>query len=88
MLRRLVVRQTDAVQAAWLKVCRKLGKAGLPRVPHEGAMDYADRIAVVRPDLAGDLYDIAARYASLRYGGEAEKDGLTAFRNAVRAFKT
>jgi transglutaminase-like putative cysteine protease len=87
MLRRLVVRQTDAVQAVWLKICRKLGKAGLPRAPHEGAMDYADRIAAVRPDLAADIYDIAARYASLRYGGESEKDGLAAFRNAVRAFK-
>ena len=87
MLRRLVVRQTDAVQAAWLKICRKLGKAGWPRAPHEGAMDYADRIAAARPDLAADIYDIAARYASLRYGGEPEKDGLAAFRNAVRAFK-
>ncbi|MFZ2160756.1 MAG: DUF3488 and transglutaminase-like domain-containing protein [Sideroxyarcus sp.] len=87
MLRRLVVRQTDAVQAAWLKVCRKLGKAGLPRAPHEGAMDYADRIAAARPDLAADIYDIAARYASLRYGGESKKDGLAAFRIAVRAFK-
>ena len=87
MLRRLVVRQTDAVQAAWLKACRKLEKGGLPRAPHEGAMDYADRIAAARPDLAEDIYDIAARYASLRYGGEPEKDGLAAFRNAVRAFK-
>jgi transglutaminase-like putative cysteine protease len=87
MLRRLVVRQTDAVQAAWLKACRKLEKGGLPRAPHEGARDYADRIAVARPDLAKDIHDIAARYASLRYGGEAEKDGLAAFRNAVRAFK-
>ncbi|MBI5891242.1 MAG: DUF3488 domain-containing transglutaminase family protein [Nitrosomonadales bacterium] len=87
MLRRLVVRQTDAVQATWLKVCRKLAKAGLPRAAHEGAMDYADRIAAVRPDLAEDLYDIAARYASLRYGGETETEGLADFKNAVRAFK-
>jgi transglutaminase-like putative cysteine protease len=87
MLRRLVVKQTDAVQAAWLKVCRKLEKAGLPRAPHEGAMDYADRIAAIRPDLAEDIYDIAARYASLRYGGEPEKDGLAAFKNAARMFK-
>jgi hypothetical protein len=87
MLRRLVARQSDAVQAAWLKACRKLEKAGLPRAPYEGAMDYADRIAAVRPDLAADIYDIAARYASLRYGGEPEKDGLLAFKNAVRAFK-
>lgn len=87
MLRRLSTRQRDAVQAAWLKACRKLEKAGLPRAPHEGPMDYADRIATVHPELAEDIYDLAARYASLRYGGEAEKDGLPAFRNAVHAFK-
>jgi hypothetical protein len=87
MLRRLTTHQTDAIQAIWLKVCRKLEKAGLPRAPHEGAMDYADRIAAARPDLAADLYDIAARYASLRYGGETEKDGLPAFKDAARMFK-
>jgi transglutaminase-like putative cysteine protease len=87
MLRRLASHHTDAVQALWLKACRKLEKAGLPRAPHEGAMDYADRIAAARPDLAADIYDIAARYASLRYGGESEKDALSAFRNAVRMFK-
>jgi transglutaminase-like putative cysteine protease len=87
MLRRLTARQTDAVQAIWLKACRKLEKAGLPRAPHEGAMDFADRIAAIRPDLAADIYDIAARYASLRYGGEADKGALPAFKDAVRMFK-
>ncbi|MFH2140305.1 MAG: transglutaminaseTgpA domain-containing protein, partial [Pseudomonadota bacterium] len=87
LLRRLVVRQTDPVQAVWLKLCRKLAKAGLPRTPHEGPMDYANRIAAIHPDLAEDFYDIAARYASLRYGGEAESEGLAAFKDAVRAFK-
>ncbi len=87
MLRRLMVRQNDAVQVAWLRVCRKLAKAGLPRAPHEGAMDYAERIVVARPELSEDIYDLAARYASLRYGGEDEKDGLPAFKDAVRAFK-
>jgi len=38
-------------------------------------------------DLAEDVFDIAARYASLRYGGETEREGLAAFRDAVRAFK-
>ncbi|ADE12451.1 transglutaminase TgpA family protein [Sideroxydans lithotrophicus] len=87
MLRRLTAHQIDAVQAAWLKVCRKLGKAGLPRAPHEGAMDYAARIAAMRPDIAEGIRDIAARYASLRYGGETEQEVLAAFRTAVRAFK-
>lgn len=87
MLRRLSTRQHDAVQAAWLKACRKLAKAGLPRAPHEGAMDYAARVAAARPELEEDIYDLAARYASLRYGGESEQEGLAAFKAAVRAFK-
>ncbi|MDD2699966.1 MAG: DUF3488 and transglutaminase-like domain-containing protein [Sideroxydans sp.] len=88
MLRRLVVRQTDPVQLLWLRACRKLERhAGLPREPHEGPMDYANRIAAIHPDLAEDFHDIAARYASLRYGGEAESEGLAAFKDAVRAFK-
>ncbi len=87
MLRRLAVRKKDAVQAAWLKACRKLEKAGLPRTPHEGAMDYAERISAIRPDLASEIRNLAVRYASLRYGGEPEETGLPAFKDAVRMFK-
>src|SRR5512135_102371 len=87
MLRRLTTRQRDAVQAAWLKVCRKLEKAGLPRAPSEGAMDYASRITAARPELAQGITDLAARYVALRYGGEAENEGLPAFKDAVRSFK-
>jgi hypothetical protein len=87
MLRRLSARSTDAVQTIWLRVCRKLEKAGLPRAPHEGAMDYAARIAAARPELADPIHDIAVRYAALRYGGEKEKEALPAFKDAVRAFK-
>jgi hypothetical protein len=87
MLRRLIVRQNDPVQAAWLKVCRKLEKAGLPRAPHEGAQDYAARISTARPELTEYIHDIADRYASLRYGGESAEEALTAFKDAVRVFK-
>ncbi len=68
MLRHLLARQPDKVQAAWLKLCRKLAKAGLPRATHEGAQDYAGRIAAARPELADAMHDLAARYNTLRYG--------------------
>ena len=68
MLRHLYTRQPDKVQAAWLKLCRKLAKAGLPRAAHEGAQDYAARVAAVRPDLGRSIIDLAARYSTLRYG--------------------
>ncbi len=68
MLRHLFARRPDKVQAAWLKLCRKLAKAGLPRAAHEGAQDYAARIATARPDLAEDIRALAANYTALRYG--------------------
>ena len=67
MLRHLFARRPDKVQAAWLKLCRRLAKAGLPRAAHEGAQDYAARVAAARPDLAETMHDLAARYMSLRY---------------------
>ncbi len=68
LLRHLFVRQPDKVQVAWLKLCRKLAKAGLPRSAHEGALDYANRIAIARPQLAHKIRDLARRYSALRYG--------------------
>ena len=68
MLRHLFVRQTDRVQSAWLKLCRKLADAGLPRAAYEGARDYAARVAETRADLADAIHDLAARYIALRYG--------------------
>jgi len=68
MLRHLFARQPDKVQATWLRLCRKLAKAGLPRAAHEGAQDYAARVATARPELADPIHDLAARYTALRYG--------------------
>ena len=87
LLRRLVVRQRDPVQAAWLKLCRRLGKAGLPRAPHEGPLDYAARVAQARPDLAEPMHELAARYVALRYQARDDRLSRQAFRRAATAFK-
>lgn len=87
LLRRLVVRQNDPVQAAWLKVCKKLAKAGLARAPHEGPEDYAARVIAARPHLASSMYDISKRYTDLRYAGTNDEGALRAFKDAVSNFK-
>lgn len=87
LLRRLVVRSRDPVQAAWLKLCRKLGQAGLPRASHEGPLDYADRVAQARPDLAGRMRELAERYVALRYRAQDDSPSRQAFRRAVAAFR-
>lgn len=72
MLRHLLKREPDKTQAAWLKLCRKLGRTGLPRAAHEGANDYAIRVAAARPELASAIRDLAARYIALRYGTDSD----------------
>jgi transglutaminase-like putative cysteine protease len=88
MLRHLFAQRPDKVQAAWLKLCRRLAKAGLPRAPHEGAQDYAERIAAARPDLADTIRDLAARYSALRYGGERDEQARNEFLLRAATFRT
>ncbi len=87
MLRRLVVRQSDPVQAIWLKLCRRLEKTGLPRLPHEGPQDYAARVGLARPELADTMHDLAARYIALRYQSAHDDAARYAFKRAVASFK-
>ncbi len=68
MLRKLYVSSTDKTQLAWLRLCKKFAKIGLPRAAHEAAHDYAARIATARPELAAAIHDLAERYSALRYG--------------------
>ena len=88
MLRHLIARRQDKVQAAWLKLCRKLAKAGLPRAAHEGAQDYAARIAAARPELAIVIHDLAARYSALRYGAVQDELAQREFLQRAAALKT
>jgi hypothetical protein len=87
MLRRLTLRNADAVQAAWLKFCRKLARKGIVRSAHEGPQDFAARAAKIRPQLAPAIADITASYVMLRYDHSADSDALNALRRKIRAFK-
>ncbi|MFZ3019383.1 MAG: DUF3488 and transglutaminase-like domain-containing protein [Gallionella sp.] len=87
MLRHLYTQRPDKVQAAWLRLCSRLAKAGLPRAPHEGAQDYAARVAAARPDLAEAFRDLAARYSALRYGGERDEQARQTFLQRAATFK-
>ena len=87
MLRRLRLRDTDAVQALYLKFCKKLAKAGIARAPHEGAQDFAGRATQLRPRNAAVIADITAQYIALRYQKNHDAQSLQAFKHAVRSFK-
>ncbi|MFA6922212.1 MAG: DUF3488 and DUF4129 domain-containing transglutaminase family protein [Gallionella sp.] len=87
MLRHLIKREPDKIVAAWLKLCRKLAGAGLPRAPHEGPQDFALRVACARPDLAGEITGLAARYSALRYGALQDEHARQEFIRAAAKFQ-
>ena len=86
MLRHLYTRRPDKVQAAWLRLCRRLARAGLPRAAHEGALDYAARVATARPELAGTIFDLATRYSALRYGKVQDEQAQSEFIRLIAIF--
>jgi protein-glutamine gamma-glutamyltransferase len=80
----LIPPRRDALGRAYLKLCAKLARAGLARAAHEGPLDFAERIARERADLAGELRQICSRYAGLRFGRAAPADEVRSLARAVR----
>jgi transglutaminase-like putative cysteine protease len=80
-------RPRDRLARAYARLCRKLARAGLKRDIDEGPLDYADRIAKRRPDLAPRAQPLLTRYAHLRYGpmsGAALIAAIAVFERMVR----
>jgi protein-glutamine gamma-glutamyltransferase len=72
---------------AYSRLCAKLAAVGLPRLSHEGAEDYAVRIARSRPDLGPAVTALCRQYSSLRYAAAAAPPAVDQFDAAVRAFR-
>jgi transglutaminase-like putative cysteine protease len=76
----------DALARAYLRLCRKLERAGTKRAPHQGPLSFADTVCERRPDLAHAVRTLLARYAQLRYGPPAPERSaaqVEEFRRAV-----
>jgi transglutaminase-like putative cysteine protease len=66
-------RRHDRARGQWQRLCARLARAGLPRLPHEGPLAYTERAAARWPRFGGSLRTIGEDYASLRYGPIAER---------------
>jgi protein-glutamine gamma-glutamyltransferase len=70
------------------KFCRRLEREGLAREPHEGPLDFAARVALLRPGLAERVGRITRLYTALRYEPTEADPVLTArLKREVRAFR-
>lgn len=61
-------RRRDPVQHAWQIVCARLARHGIRRAEWEGPVDFAERVAREKPELAALAATAAGHYADLRYG--------------------
>lgn len=73
----------DRVAILWNALCRRLARAGLPRSPSEGPIDYATRAATRWPAFAPAFAVIGDSYAMLRYGRGASTPEARAAREAT-----
>lgn len=84
------VRERDPVERAWARFCKRLARAGAPRAPHEGPLDYGRRAA---RELGGastkpaPIEAVAELYARLRYGPKPDKVRVRQFAQLVRDFQ-
>ncbi len=76
----------DPVQQLYLRFCRKLARVGLAREPHEGPLDFAQRVSLARPELKNSIQRITDLYIRLRYREQTHDSLLPSLRLAVRRF--
>jgi hypothetical protein len=72
---------------AYSRLCGKLAAVGMPRLAHEGAEDYAARVAQRRPDLGPAVTALCRHYSILRYAAAPARITVGQFDAAVRAFR-
>lgn len=74
-------RKQERALVLWDDLNRRIARAGLPRLPHEGPMAYATRAATRWPEFAIAFAAIGESFASLRYGAVTaprEREALVA----------
>jgi transglutaminase-like putative cysteine protease len=77
----------EPLRRAYLRLCAKLAAVGIPPLAHEGAEDYAARVARQRPDLGSAVIALCALYSTLRYGASPDRITVRQFEATVRAFR-
>jgi len=76
----------DLVQQIYSQFCEKLGRAGLPRTPAQGPIDYTQFVIEARHDLEERVREIIDLYILLRYDWGGNEETLKEFKSLVRQF--
>jgi cbb3-type cytochrome oxidase subunit 3 len=85
--RRAKRQRADKVHNLYLKLCKKLSKAGYIRPLHTGPWDYLKLIRKENPRLAAKLKPIILIYIALRYRAERSSDSFRRLQYLVRSLR-
>ncbi len=77
----------EPVVAAYDRFCEKVAKAGLIRAPHEGPMDFLERIERGRPALAAKARAVIEAYVAVRYSATQSPLAVAKLVAMVRRFR-
>jgi transglutaminase-like putative cysteine protease len=80
-------RRDDRAVSLWNAICLRLARAGLPRLPHEGPIAYAQRASLRWPQFAIAFHAIGESFAALRYGRIGERERLALLATLKRAIE-
>ena len=81
-------RERDPVLRAWHALGRRYQRLGLAREPWEPSGRWAARVALQRPDLAGELNALSQRVSDWRYArATAQRDGARELARQLRAHR-
>lgn len=75
----------DPVKRLYDQFCKKLSRCGIHRILYEGPLDFAQRAALKRTDLADRIHGITDIYIAVRYGSDRQKIKL--LNQYIKAFK-
>jgi transglutaminase-like putative cysteine protease len=78
---------TDPVQVQYRRYCNKLARIGLRRAAAEGALSFAQRTCIARPDLEPDVEAVTELYLRLRYSADSGGERLQTLRRRIARFR-
>jgi transglutaminase-like putative cysteine protease len=80
-------RKRDPVVEVYDALCRRLARAHLPRLAHEGPHDFLTRAAQAQPQWSRQLLEIRTIYLDLRYGPAPLPTQLSRLKYLVSALR-
>ncbi|MDQ3056993.1 MAG: DUF4129 domain-containing protein, partial [Pseudomonadota bacterium] len=78
-------RERDPLLRAWHRLGTRYRRLGLAREPHEPALDWAQRVALARPQADASLQVLTQRFVESRYA--SGRDEQSRDRELIRALR-